>query len=78
MEVAGGDDELSPIEYSYDLYDEIKAPKKIVVYEGEHHGVSHDYDVRAMIADWLRDRLDGKPMESERIYIDLTGKEIKK
>jgi dienelactone hydrolase len=78
MIVAGGDDELSPIEYTYDLYDEIKAPKKLVVYEGEHHGVSHIFDVKTMIADWFRDRFDGKPMKSERIFIDPTGRETSK
>ncbi len=77
--IAGENDQLSPIEYSYSLYDEITAPKKIVVYQGETHGiVSAGGDVQAMVADWLRDRLDGKPMQSERIYIDIAGREIKK
>jgi dienelactone hydrolase len=68
--VAGGDDELSPVQYSYDLYDDIMAPKKIVVYQGERHGVSCVSDVKTMIADWLKDRLDGKPMKSEKVLIE--------
>ena len=76
--VAGEDDELSPIEYSYALYDEIRAPKNLVVFKGESHGVSDNCDVKALIADWLKDRLDGKPFETRRIYMDSsTGQEIK-
>lgn len=73
--VAGEKDELSPIEYSYDLYDEITSPKKIVVYEGEGHGPSQIFDARALIADWLKDRLDGKSMRSERIISTFRAKE---
>jgi dipeptidyl aminopeptidase/acylaminoacyl peptidase len=68
--VAGEDDELSPIENSYRVYEEIKAPKNIVVFKGEFHGVSDNWDVKTMLADWLKDRLDGKPFESGRIYMD--------
>jgi dipeptidyl aminopeptidase/acylaminoacyl peptidase len=73
--VAGEKDELSPIQYSYDLYDEITSPKKIAVHEGEGHGVSQIPDAKAYIADWLKDRLDGKSMRSERVYIDISGRE---
>ncbi len=76
--VAGGNDEISPIKYSYELYDEIKAPKKIAVYEGESHTIArHALEAEAFIADWLKDRLEGKPMKSERIYINVLGQEIK-
>jgi len=76
--IGGGDDELSPIEYSYDLYDEIQSPKKIIVYQGENHSIEgHALEVRTLIADWLRDRLDGEPMVSERVLIDASGREIK-
>jgi dienelactone hydrolase len=70
--VAGEDDELSPIENSYRIFDEIKAPKNIAVFKGEYHGVSDNWDVKSMLADWLRDRLDGKPFQSGRIYMDST------
>jgi pimeloyl-ACP methyl ester carboxylesterase len=76
--VAGEDDDLSPIEHSYKLYDAITAPKTIVVYKGEVHGVSDNLDCRALIADWLRDRLDGKPLQSRRIFMECrTGQEVK-
>jgi hypothetical protein len=35
-------------------------------------------DVRAFIADWMKDRFAGKPLTSRRIYKDCrTGQEIK-
>jgi len=74
--IAGEDDHLSPIENSYNLYDEIVAPKKIMVYEGKGHGFSL-LDVEALIADWLSDRLEGKPMQSETVYVDMMGRETK-
>jgi dipeptidyl aminopeptidase/acylaminoacyl peptidase len=76
--VAGEDEDLSPIEHSYKLFDEIAGPKQIVVYRGERHGVSDNLDVRAFIADWMRDRFNGRPFESRRILKDCrTGREIK-
>jgi len=73
--IAGEDDELSPIQCSYNLYDEITAPKKIMVYQGELHAIRSMLDVQTIAADWLKDRLDGKPMKSERVYIDMLGRE---
>ena len=75
--VAGEDDDLSPIEHTYRLYDEIAGPKTLVVYRGEVHGVTDNLDVRALIADWMRDRFDGRPLESRIIVKDCrTGLEI--
>lgn len=79
--IAGENDELSPLQYTYDFCNEIVAPKKIVVFEGARHGISHaglGSEVRTMVADWLKNRLEGKPMQSERIFIDSTGKETRK
>jgi dipeptidyl aminopeptidase/acylaminoacyl peptidase len=74
--VGGEDDELSPIEYAYDLYNEITTPKKMVVYKGQGHGLpGSSADAEALVADWLRDRLDGKAMQSEIVYIDMMGRE---
>jgi pimeloyl-ACP methyl ester carboxylesterase len=75
--VAGEDEDLSPIAHTYKLYDEIAGPKTLVVYKGERHGVSDNLDVRAFIADWMRDRFAGKPLQSRRIRKDCrTGREI--
>ena len=75
--VAGEDEDLSPIAHTYKLYDEIAGPKTLVVYKGERHGVSDNLDVRAFIADWMRDRFAGKPLQSRRIRKDCrAGREI--
>jgi fermentation-respiration switch protein FrsA (DUF1100 family) len=80
MVVAGSDDQLSPIECTYELFAQIKAPKTLVVYEGANHSVSEGMSVSlgenrlSLIADWLADRMDGKPLKSERIDIDPTGR----
>ena len=78
--MAGGEwDELSPLEYTYDLYNEVKTPKKLVVFEGQTHSLHHAYvDASTIVADWLRDRLDGKPMKSEIVYVDMFGRQTKK
>ena len=47
------------------------------IYRGEVHGVTDNLDVRALIADWMRDRFDGKPLESRIVLMDCrTGMEI--
>jgi len=75
--IAGEDDDLSPIDHSYKLYDEITAPKTLVVYKNELHGVSDNLDVRALMADWMTDRFADKPLVSRCIHRDCrTGKEV--
>ena len=77
--LAGEDDHLSPIECTYQLLDTITAPKQMVLYEGADHGLggSASSDLgpnpQTLIADWLKDRLDGKPMASQHTLIDMTG-----
>jgi cephalosporin-C deacetylase-like acetyl esterase len=77
--IVGGEfDQLSPIQYSYDIFNEVQAPKKFVVYEGETHSNSQAADAQTLVADWLKDRLDGKPMENECVIMDPMGREIRK
>lgn len=79
MVVAGENDQLSPIEHTEALFRSITAPKKLVIFEGANHGVGDAPSVVngeekvTMIADWLLDRTRGKPMTSERVWVDLTG-----
>ena len=77
--IAGSDDQLSPIEHTYDLFNEINAPKKLIVYEGENHGCTkYANEIATLVADWIKDRLDGKPMKTEHIFVDTSGQEIRK
>jgi len=79
LAVAGEDDHLSPIEYTYDLFETISAPKQLLVYEGADHGVGNASSVTlgpspaTFVADWLKDRLDGKPMETKHMKVDAAG-----
>jgi dienelactone hydrolase len=80
LTVAGEDDHLSPIEDTYKLHDAMSAPNHLVVYRREGHGVTDNMDARAYIADWILDRLNGKPIQTQRIYMDCrsgTGIEVK-
>lgn len=77
--IAGEDDELSPIECTYTLFDQVKTPKQLVVYQGERHAIGGPAGGlgphwMTLLAEWLRDRADGKPMAFERVYVDMTGR----
>jgi hypothetical protein len=79
MLVAGEDDQLCPIEYGYDLMDSIAAPKQMIVYEGALHSVSgspattNGPNPDTFIAEWLKDRFDGKAMPTKRRKVDASG-----
>jgi fermentation-respiration switch protein FrsA (DUF1100 family) len=76
----GEDDQLSPIEFSHDLYDRLKVPKKLVTYEGAVHGVAGSQSAALgenpnnLILDWIADRFAGKPMKNEKVFIDQLGR----
>lgn len=79
MIVAGQADHLSPIHHTYELFDMIEAPKRLVVYEDADHGIGNAASAElgesreSLVYDWLRDRVDGKPVTSERVLIDSRG-----
>lgn len=78
--VAGAEDALSPIEHTYELFKRIKAPKRLVVYEGAGHGIrdgsaaANGEEKTTVIADWMRARFDGKSFEPEFVWIDSSGR----
>ncbi len=80
MIVAGEDDQLSPVEHTYRLFEQIKAPKRLVVYESANHSIhggpaaANGENRETMMFDWMLDRVNGKPMKSELWYIDASGK----
>jgi pimeloyl-ACP methyl ester carboxylesterase len=68
--VSGEYDPRSPIEGVYDMYDAMKAPTELWVYQDQFHHTSMtgggrralwEADIHATTCDWLRDRFDGKP-----------------
>tara|TARA_A100001037_G_scaffold50914_1_gene42922 strand:- start:8498 stop:9739 length:1242 start_codon:yes stop_codon:yes gene_type:complete len=79
MIVAGEADQLSPIHYTYELFELIEAPKRLVVYQDADHSMANaasgelGEDRESLVYDWLRDRIDDKPVLSERILVDSKG-----
>ncbi|MDC7789806.1 alpha/beta hydrolase [Rhodoplanes sp. TEM] len=77
--VAGECEELSPLEHSERLLAALKGPKRFVVYQESRHSVGNVAATNlgpfptTMIADWLLDRLNGRPMASERWFVRATG-----
>ena len=71
---------MSPIEFSHQFFELIKAPRKLVVYEGAEHGIMGAASAAlgespaTLIVDWLQERLAGKPMKSEKVFIDGAGR----
>jgi hypothetical protein len=77
--VAGEAEELSPLEHSDRLMAALKGPKQMVVYQESRHSVGNVPAANfgpfppVLLADWLADRLAGKPFISERWYITGSG-----
>ncbi|MEC9077425.1 MAG: hypothetical protein VX696_00425 [Pseudomonadota bacterium] len=77
--IAGEHDQLSPIEFSYEVFDLIKSPKEICVYGGANHSVADAPSVangenpRTYLADWLAERLAGAEVKSVKSFIDSAG-----
>jgi dienelactone hydrolase len=77
--MAGEDDHLSPIEFTYDLLETVSAPKQLLLYEGADHGLGGASSstlgpfAPTFLADWLKDRLDSKPMQTKHMKVDATG-----
>ena len=82
--VAGEFDELSPIEHSVRLVQAVKGPKRMVVYQDSRHSVGNVPAANlgpfppVLVADWLADRVAGKPFASEHWYVRGNGQIDKK
>ncbi len=83
MIVAGEADQLSPIQHTYDLFELIEAPKRLVVFQDANHSMAQassgdlGENRDSLVYDWLKDRVDGKPAVSEKCWIDHRGKMTK-
>ncbi|MBZ5700067.1 MAG: alpha/beta hydrolase [Acidobacteriia bacterium] len=77
--VGGEDDQLSPVEYGFQLMDLISAPKQMILYEGALHSVSgspattNGPATGTFVAEWFKDRFDGKPMQTKLMKVDAGG-----
>ncbi|MBO0737556.1 MAG: alpha/beta hydrolase [Alphaproteobacteria bacterium] len=81
--VAGEAEELSPLECAERLMQELKAPKRLVVYQDSRHSVGNVPAANlgpfppVLVADWMARRLDGEPFPSERWYVEANGHVVK-
>jgi len=77
--LAGEEDELSPIEFTYDLVARAGGPSSLLVYEGERHAFSgapstvHGPNWNTYAYDWLLDRVQGKPVEEAFAWVASDG-----
>ncbi len=76
----GEDDDWSSIESTFAVLNEVTTPKELLLYQAEGHtlhsrGSSHLGPNEFMyMADWINDRFQGKPMESQFSVVDATGR----
>jgi dienelactone hydrolase len=81
--VAGEADELCPLEFTERMIGAMKAPRQLVIYADSRHSVGGVPSANlgpfppTLVADWLAARLDGKPMPSERWFVQGTGQVVK-
>lgn len=80
--MAGEFDELSPIAHTRGLLAALQGPKQLLVYQGSRHSVggpaaANGPHPQGYMADWLRARLDDKPMDSEEWFVEASGKVVK-
>jgi len=72
--LAGEYDLRDPIDEVYRLFGQLNAPAELWVFADQFHRLSlgGGETVQNMLLDWLRDRLDGKPMRhaGEVLYLD--------
>jgi dienelactone hydrolase len=77
--VAGEAEELSPLEHSERLMAAVQGPKQMVVYQESRHSVGNVPAANLgpfppiFLADWLADRLAGRPFVSEHWYVAGSG-----
>jgi dienelactone hydrolase len=78
--VAGEEDDLSPIDSTWELLRRVTGPKRLVLYQGERHGISggpaatYGPDRDATIVEWFTDRLAGREMADELHFVDVDGR----
>ena len=78
--MAGEDDSLSDVGYTFEHLNAVPSPKTLVLYAGEEHGLFGARSVVlsrpfwTVIVDWLADRAAHKPLESTYNLVDRTGR----
>jgi dienelactone hydrolase len=78
--IAGEADELCPNQYTELMLREMSGPRQLMVYQDARHSIAgvpaavNGPAYGPLMADWMLARLNGKPMTSERMYVEASGK----
>jgi dienelactone hydrolase len=81
--VAGEADELCPLAHTEAMLQAMQTPKRLVIYQDSRHSVgnvpaaNHGPAPAVLVADWMQARLDGKPLASERWFVEASGRVVK-
>jgi alpha-beta hydrolase superfamily lysophospholipase len=81
--VAGEADELSPLEHTERMVRAMSGARQLVIYADSRHSVGNVPAANlgpfppTLVADWLVARLNGKPVSSERWFVEAAGRIVK-
>lgn len=77
--VTGEADELAPLHTAEDLVNSLAGDRQIVIYEASRHAVGNvpasnlGPSPFGLLSDWMIDRFNGKPLLSERWFVNARG-----
>jgi pimeloyl-ACP methyl ester carboxylesterase len=85
LTTVGEFDQRSPLDEVYEFFDDIRAPKEMWVFADQHHmlsvrgksnPVATSLDSHSLGMDWLRDRMDDKPLRRPGavLYLEQGGR----
>ncbi|MGH8913218.1 MAG: alpha/beta hydrolase family protein [Acidimicrobiia bacterium] len=80
LAVGGGLDPMSPVAHARGLFEEMSAPRQLVIYEGSGHGVAGSAaaakgpNYRDLMADWMEARLQDEPFDSTEWVVESSGR----
>ncbi len=78
--VGGQSDELCPIENVERMFEAMKGPRQLVIYQDSRHAIGGVPSATlgpylpTLVADWMAARLAGEPFKNERWFVDATGR----
>ena len=78
--LSGESDELSPLVHTERMFSEMSCPRQLVIYQDSRHAIGSVPSAnlgpfpQGLMADWMLDRLNDKPVASERWFVEATGR----
>ncbi len=81
--LAGEADELSPLEHTERMFQTMTGPRQLVIYADSRHSVGGVPSTNlgpfpsGLLADWMAARIAGKPLTSERWFVQASGQVVK-